>query len=231
MHTRSAQLAGAALAAAVAGTTPVLADDRASGKPTVAIVEVATPWYAPAFIVRSKMRDTIPMYAALPGLSFKYFSISADDDFGGIYLWRTAAAAHAWFNEAWFATVLKTRGAPAKVRFYEVIDVQDMTPGGVGRDDHSDAAATLATASSGSATAWGDADPAPGLLRRYDVRSAEGRLARIDLWSNSRSAREHYDASRLARLRARLGDVRVEHFATPILLPSSLPENRVAGPS
>lgn len=230
MQARPVQMAGAVLLASAATVMPALAGDGASTKPTVVIVEIATPWYAPAFIVRSKMRDTIPTYAALPGLSFKYFSISDDDDFGGIYLWSTAAAAHAWFNEAWFANVLKTRGAPANVRFFKVVHMQDMVPGGVPRNDHSDAAATLVT-TSGNSAAWGDADPAPSLLRRYDILDSAGHPARIDLWSNDRTARDYYNASRLAQLKASFGDVRLEHFVTPILLPSTLPQNPSAGPS
>jgi len=216
------------LAAAVM-TAPAAAEVEPGAKPVVGVVEVATPWYAPAFLVRSRMRDTVPEYASLPGLAFKYFSISEESRFGGIYLWQTAAAARGWFNEAWFANVLQTRGAPASVRYFEVVHVQDMVPGGVLRDDHSSAAATLVTTS--STGAWGDAGPAPGLLRRYDLRDANGWPARIDLWSSNRAAREHYDEGRLAQLRATLGNLRVQYFATPILLPTSQPSRRVAGPS
>jgi len=210
-------------------TAPTVAEVAPGAKPVVAVVEIATPWYAPAFLVRGRMRDTAPLYASLPGLAFKYFSISEEDRFGGIYLWQTATAARAWFNEAWFANVLQTRGAPASVRYFEVLHVQDMVPGGVQRDDHSSAAATLVTAS--STGAWGDAGSAPGLLRRYDVRDANGWPARIDLWSSNRAARAHYDEGRLAQLRATLGIPRVQYFATPILLPTSQPSGRFAGPS
>lgn len=70
----------------------------------------------------------------------------------------------------------------------------------------------------------------PGLLRRYDLRTVEGRAAGLDLWSSSRTGREFYNEGRPAQLRATGGDVRMQTFATPILLPSSLPE-RAARPS
>ena len=69
MQPRFAGLLGATLLAAVAITTPKPASAASGTQPVVAVVEVATPWYAPAFLVRSKMRDTIPLYAALPGLA------------------------------------------------------------------------------------------------------------------------------------------------------------------
>jgi hypothetical protein len=231
MPTRFARTVGAALLAAAAIVTPSLAAQPGpSAPPVVAVVEVAIPPFAPAFMVRGKMRETEPTYTALPGLLFKYFTLSRDEKYGGIYLWRDAATAHAWFSPAWFADVLRRRGTPAEVRFFDVVHVRDMIPGGVARDDDSDAVATLliTAARDGALT---DAGGAPGLLRRYDLRTPDGHPARIDLWANARAADSYYDEARLARLRATIGEVRVEHFATPILLPSSLPENRLPGPS
>jgi hypothetical protein len=219
MYTKPAFAAGAALLAAVATTEPARAE------PVVTIVEVQSPWYAPDFLVRSKMRETEPLYEALPGLLFKYFTIAENGKYGGIYLWRDAATAKAWYSEAWFAEVLRKRGAPADVRFFQLREAKDAVPHGVPRDDHSDAFVTLLTSSNPA----GDNDVAPGLLRRYDVRGADGRPARIDLWSDRRSAETYYDEGRLGRLRTALGGVSVERFAAPILLPSSLPENRNPG--
>jgi heme-degrading monooxygenase HmoA len=99
--------------------------------PTVAVVRVPTPWYAPRALVVSKMRDTIPLYAQTPGLAFKAFSIErASKEFGGLYYWRDAASARAWFNAAWFERVKKERGVEGRVTLYDAPLSIDNTPGG-----------------------------------------------------------------------------------------------------
>jgi hypothetical protein len=220
------KLAGAAMLA-TASLAPVSAEAQAapSPAPVVAIVEIQAPWYAPDFVIRHKMRETIPEYAALPGLLFKYFSIAEGDKFGGIYLWRDAVSAHAWFSPAWFDTVLRTRGAPAHVRFFEVLHAVDFTPGGVGQNAHSHDAATLLISSATDGTlpmASGQA----GLLRRYSVRCEDGKLAWIDLWSSKAEAQAFFNPSELARLQQTMGAMQIEYFKIPIVLPSKLPENQ-----
>jgi heme-degrading monooxygenase HmoA len=99
--------------------------------PVVAVVRVPTPWYAPRALVVAKMRDTVPLYAQLPGLAFKAFSIErASKEFGGLYYWRDAAAAQAWFNAAWFERVKKERGVDGRVTLYDAPISIDNTPGG-----------------------------------------------------------------------------------------------------
>lgn len=201
---------GATLFATAALAEPTKAAPAA--RPVVAIVEIDMPWYAPAFLVRSKMRDTISVYESLPGLAFKYFSISDASRFGGIYLWRDAATAHAWYSPEWFADVQRKRGAPADVRFFDVKAVQQFAQ--VGRNDHSDAVATLLTG-----TDPGEARAADGLLRRYDLRAADGRTARLDLWSGRTAADRALSAVKPQA-------TAIEWFAVPILLPSALLANR-----
>ena len=137
-------LAGAALLVSALNSDPTCAADMqptAGAAPVLVVVKVARPWYTPNFVIRSRMRDTIPNYAALPGLTFKYFSIADDGAFGGIYLWHDALAAQAWFTPAWFANVEQSRGSPANVRTFDVTSVEDTVPGGVQREDHSDSVA------------------------------------------------------------------------------------------
>lgn len=81
----------------------------------VAGVRIPIPWYAPHRYVVSRMRDSVAQYRAAPGLVFKYFTISDDDQFGGIYLWRDQAAADSFYDEAWRAGVLHTYKALSRI--------------------------------------------------------------------------------------------------------------------
>jgi heme-degrading monooxygenase HmoA len=131
--------------------------------PVVAVVRVPTPWYAPRALVVSKMRDTIPQYAQLPGLAFKAFSIErASKDFGGLYYWRDTASAQVWFNAAWFERVKKERGVEGRVTLYDAPLSIDNTPGGT-LADHGKAAPAAAAVDRMSALAE---SPAPGAAAR-----------------------------------------------------------------
>ena len=55
----------------------------------------------------------------LPGLLRKYFILTADGKFGGIYLWKDEASAKAWFTPAWQERVLKEHGQPASVEWFD----------------------------------------------------------------------------------------------------------------
>jgi hypothetical protein len=74
---------------APASARQALGEGLAANAPVAVVVKVPTPWYAPRFFVTRRMRDTIPRYQAIPGLSFKAFSFArADGHYGGIYLWK-----------------------------------------------------------------------------------------------------------------------------------------------
>lgn len=82
---------------------------------------VNQPWYAPNFLVRSKMKDSVPEYKAIPGLVWKSYSIEASSNrFGGIYLWESESSAKAWFNEAWFERV-KSKYGETQVPLLKVV--------------------------------------------------------------------------------------------------------------
>jgi hypothetical protein len=215
----------------------------AAGSAVAVIVKVPKPWYAPRFVVVSKMRDTIPQYQALPGLAFKAFSFAqADGHFGGIYLWKDLASAQAWFSPAWFARVEQERGVAADVRFFEVLAAIDNTPGGTLADPDSSSVATLSTWPvpagvdklnlSRQFQSGLEADRRlPGLLRRCFVVTEQGRYGHISVWRDEASARSASDGGKAAGARSPDGDAVVEWFDTPILLPSVLPANlpRVPG--
>jgi len=233
LQSKPATRLAAALAMTLAATTPVTAQPLGAerlpaGAPVLAIVKVPKPWYAPRFVVTGKMRDTMPQYAALPGLAFKAFSFAqADGDFGGLYLWKDAASARAWLSPAWFERVQRERGVTAQVRLMQVVAVVDTVPGGTPADPDSPAVATLTPGTAGGTAAAPTTEAmdallaadkrVPGLLRRYRVVDDEGRASVFSLWRDAAAARQQLDAATQAAS---------EWFDTPILLPSTLPANQ-----
>jgi heme-degrading monooxygenase HmoA len=60
-----------------------------------------------------------PIYQKVPGLLRKYFIITDDGKFGGVYLWDTQASAEQWFNPAWHERVRKTYGTDANIEWFD----------------------------------------------------------------------------------------------------------------
>jgi heme-degrading monooxygenase HmoA len=82
----------------------------------ITMTRLSIPWYAPKFVVKSKMKDSIPEYSGIPGLNRKIYSIESDTGlFGGIYLWENQKSANDWFTPAWFERVNKKYGGDNKV--------------------------------------------------------------------------------------------------------------------
>lgn len=72
---------------------------------------VNRPMLAFSFLIKSKMKDSIPEYEAISGLKSKAYSIETDGKlFGGIYLWDSETAAKNWFNASWFQRVKEKYG-------------------------------------------------------------------------------------------------------------------------
>jgi heme-degrading monooxygenase HmoA len=63
---------------------------------------------------------SLPVYRQVPGLMRKYFIITDDGKFGGVYLWDSQASAQAWFNDAWRVRVRQTYGADANLEWFDV---------------------------------------------------------------------------------------------------------------
>ncbi len=195
-------------AASTASANPLAPAVAAGDGPVVVIVRVPKPWYVPRALIASKMRDTEPQYAALPGLAHKAYSFAQRDGaFGGVYLWADGAAARAWFSPAWFERVRRERGVEGEVRVFPVSAVINGARGGPGRDDRADAVATVAPAGDGRA-------PETGLLRRHAVATPAGTPAWIELWRSAAAAEAAFAARGVAV-------AEVEWFDTPILLPGA----------
>jgi heme-degrading monooxygenase HmoA len=60
-----------------------------------------------------------PIYQNVPGLLRKYFIITDDGKFGGVYLWDTQTSAQQWFNPAWHQRVRKTYGVDANIEWFD----------------------------------------------------------------------------------------------------------------
>jgi hypothetical protein len=226
-------LATGATTAGAQGLPAATTRPTAQPVPVVVIVRVPKPWYAPRAVVVGKMRDTIPVYARLPGLMFKAFSFERDSgDFGGLYFWRDRPSAEAWFNTAWFERVRKERGVEAQVRIFDAPVSLDNTAGGTLADSDSQAVATLveipipAGLSPERLAAEFDAavptyQQVPGLLRKHFTVSARGSFGGVYLWKDEASARRWFGEAWHARVIKTYGqDAKLEWFDTPILLPT-----------
>jgi hypothetical protein len=107
--------------------SPVIAQPATTGSVTVpatVIVAIATPPGVPRAAIESGMAKAVPTYAKLPGLIRKYFTIG-EASFGGVYLWKSRAAAQAWFTDAWRAKAQATYGSAPQVTYYDVPIVLD----------------------------------------------------------------------------------------------------------
>lgn len=207
--------------------------------PVIVIVKVPKPWYAPKGVVTSKMRDTIPEYSRLNGLAFKAFSFERQSgDFGGVYFWRDAASAQAWFNPAWFARVKKERNADAQIRFLEAPLSIDNTPGGTAINPDSTAVVTVVDITTPAGVTgerlnaeFAAAVPVyqkiPGLLRKHFTVTS-GSFGGVYLWKDEASAKAWFNTAWHERVRKTYGqDAKIEWFDTPILLPTQNAANTV----
>ena len=50
---------------------------KSNSEPVVVIVRIPTPRFAPKWLVRRKMRETIGLYRSIPGLAYKIFTIES----------------------------------------------------------------------------------------------------------------------------------------------------------
>lgn len=236
-------------AAALLASQPATAQDRqaataTSTTPVVTIVRVAKPWYAPRSAVVGKMRDTVPQYAQLPGLAFKAFSIEkTSSDFGGVYFWKDAASAKAWFSETWYARVRKERGVAGQVVTFDAPVSIDNVPGGTPASDPSASVVTVVQIPVPEGVsrerligAFTSAVPeyraVPGLLRKHFIISGAGTFGGVYLWKDEASATAWFNAQWQERVRKTYGsDARIEWYDTPILLPTRDAANQVSAPA
>ncbi len=220
------------LLVAAAAAAPVATPPAADPTPVVVVVRVPKPWYAPRALVASKMRDTIPQYAQLPGLLFKAYSFERDSgDFGGLYHWRSRAEAEAWFGPAWFERVRRERGVEPVVRILDAPLALDNVPGGTAADADARAVATWVRVPLPPGLpreallalfrqALPEHQRAPGLLRKQFTVGDDGSAGGVYLWRDEAAARAWFSEAWHARVRQAGGsDAQITWFDTPILQP------------
>lgn len=240
--------APAALLLTLAGSLPTPAQAQPQGgngidatSAVAVLVKVPKPWYAPRSLVISRMRDTVPQYAALPGLAHKAYSLAqADGQYGGIYLWKNEASARAFFGPDWFVRVEKERGVKGQVQFFEVPVAVDNAQGTAADGDGAVGTVVLVATPPGTSKAslkqaFEASVPAyrkiPGLLRKYFIVTDDGRFGGIYLWKDQVSAQQWFnDAWQERVLKSYGAAARIEWFDTPILLPSQRADNQPAIP-
>jgi hypothetical protein len=83
------------------------------------LVTIPTPAGIGKARLVQEFQAAIPTYRAVPGLLRKYFIITEDGRFGGIYLWKDQAAAEQWFNAAWKERVRATYGTDATLEWFD----------------------------------------------------------------------------------------------------------------
>ena len=170
---------------------------------TLVITKVKTPWYVWKNIIISKMRKTIPEYAAIKGLNEKWYSIAEDNSFfGGIYLWKTEADAQSWFTKIWFDATLKKYGEKGKVIYYKVtakkiVAVPEKTEG---------AFCSVLIYTSTNNYSW-DAE-ARGLIKVFYLKDKQDQDCFLTLWQDKNAAAAYIANKQMT----------VEYFETPILL-------------
>lgn len=245
----AALLSVVAAAAALATPCGAVAQGMGSGagfEPTSAtavIVKVPKPWYAPAAVVVGRMRDSAPQYDALPGLSYKVFTLAqADGGYGGVYLWKDVAGARGFFSPAWFERIERERGAKGDVRYFEVPVAIDNTPGGTPSNLDSTTVVTLVTLATPAGVSkqrlikeFEASVPlyqkVPGLLRKYFVLTESNEFGGIYVFKDKASESQWFNAAWKERVNKTYGvDATLERFDAPILLPSKIAANKPSVP-
>ncbi|MGV0878911.1 hypothetical protein V6767_17395 [Martelella sp. FLE1502] len=79
-------------------------------------------------------QTSVPIYAGLPGLKCKYF-LNGEAGGGGVYLWKSRAAADAWYTDDWARKIEERFGAPPKLTYYENYVVVDNDAGTLSVND------------------------------------------------------------------------------------------------
>lgn len=98
------------------------AGDASASGPVAAVVLLPALAGRTREQIEAAMRKSIPTYDYLPGLVRKYFIITDDLGYGGIYLWQNRKVAEAWFNDSavWSAGVSKSVGKHADITYFSV---------------------------------------------------------------------------------------------------------------
>jgi heme-degrading monooxygenase HmoA len=206
----------------------------------IVVVRVPSPWWAPDFLITGKFVDSIPQYAAAPGLEQKAYTLTEEGRrFGGVYLWESRAAAERWFDEAWHERVRKQRGVEGDVR---ILDARftvsgPAEPQGKPLPQHAlrtDAVVTWLSASVAVTDGKLEAlatqlSLAPGLIRLSFVTEPDGRVGAVAVWAQRDAAVAYWTKERQANAARALGaEVSLTWFSAPVLLDAAAAKRDLA---
>ncbi len=179
---------------------PLLPALDQTGEKWVTITKVKRPWYAFRGAVIKKFIQSMPEYAAIPGLLFKAYAFTAHAPyFGGVYLWEDKVRAQNWFNPDWFTRVMKTYKKPGIVLYYKVNGVQTLQTLNKTQGNY------YTSVSIGNHTMSNNTQ---GLLRIYQIENEAGESGYICLWATEKAAKTYFKTAQ----------VQPEYFDTPVLL-------------
>jgi hypothetical protein len=101
---------------------PVVLDNKkivSQAGQVVSLVTIPVPNGVSRDKLIAEFNAALPIYQRISGLMRKYFIITPDGQFGGIYVWDTQASAEQWFNAAWHQRVQDTYGKVAKFEWFD----------------------------------------------------------------------------------------------------------------
>jgi hypothetical protein len=209
------------------------------GASAVAVVRVKAPWYAPRFVIRGRFRDAVPEYEALGALESKYFTISDDGQFGGIYRWATRGDAEAYYSETWRHGIRERRGVEPDLR---VFDAPFLVHGRTTIEGPSTGSRSISYPATATLVLWPSARAGtePDLARRVadQVKDLDGlvraavlvsptHIGFAALWATREVAENALRPDALQARESQLGVPRAEvtYFEAPVLIDASLRGN------
>jgi len=223
-----------AIATLASAQTP---EDAAASTLVVAVVKIPIPAAFDHTKLLAALIRSIPEYQALPGLIRKYYIITDDQKFGGIYLWKDKASADAHYNDEWRAKVLKNYGVPPDVTYFNVpiaIVGPAPQPAITGQTPDTAAASTLVAAvvklpiPAGFDNAKLEAafiktvptfQALPGLIRKYYTITDDRKFGGVYLWQDKASADAHYNDDWKARMVKTYGaPADLTYYSVPIVI-------------
>jgi hypothetical protein len=202
------------------------------GNQTVAIVRVASPWYAPNWLIAGQFPRYVSEYEKLDGLARKLYTIGADRHYGGIYLWSTRKAAQAYYSPQWAEGIRQRRGSAPDLRLWQAPFVLEgpaqlsLKPVG-DRSGSTAACATLTLitprapsqpASQALEQLAGLLDNPSGLVRSYLLSAEDGGIGMVNLWASRSQACAFFSEDRIKTIQAKLGVLRQETYSVPMLM-------------
>jgi hypothetical protein len=105
---------------------PLTIDNTPGGTPFEGSIEAVATIVTlpiPAGLSRERLvaefKASVPTYQKIDGLLRKSFIITADGQFGGVYLWRNLAAAQQWFSPAWHERVRTRYANAAQIEWFD----------------------------------------------------------------------------------------------------------------